>query len=135
MSNKEKAEEISLKYAREYMVSRRDSHKQNILFKESSIIECEKAAMEMAQWKDEHYKEREEGLLETINALEIRLKKTQESGMYFFDQYNVQKQQLIDKACKFLKSYCQDTPDGLGYIAGIVNDKTIEDFKKYMEGE
>lgn len=56
MSNEEKSEVISLKYAREYMVSRRDRHKQNILFKESSIIECEKAAMEMAQWKDEYYK-------------------------------------------------------------------------------
>lgn len=41
---------------------------------------------------------------------------------------------LIEKACKFLKSYRQDTFDGCGYIAGIVNDKTIEDFKKYMEG-
>jgi hypothetical protein len=47
----------------------------------------------------------------------------------------LKEQQLIEKACKFLKSYRQDTPDGLGYIAGIVNDKTIEDFKKYMEGE
>ena len=42
---------------------------------------------------------------------------------------------FIEKACEFLKSYRQDTYDGVGYIAGIVNDKTIEDFKKYMEGE
>ena len=42
---------------------------------------------------------------------------------------------FIEKACEFLKSYRQDTPDGLGYIAGIVNDKTIEDFKNYMKGE
>lgn len=42
---------------------------------------------------------------------------------------------LIEKACEFLKSYRQDTCDGLGYIAGIVNDETIEDFKKYMKGE
>ena len=42
---------------------------------------------------------------------------------------------FIEKACEFLKSYRQDTPDGFGYIAGIVNDKTIEDFKKYMKGE
>ena len=34
-----------------------------------------------------------------------------------------------------MKSYRQEIYDGLGYIAGIVNDKTIEDFKKYMEGE
>ena len=42
---------------------------------------------------------------------------------------------FIEKACEFLKSYRQDTPDGFGYIAGIVNDKTIEDFKTYMRGE
>ena len=42
---------------------------------------------------------------------------------------------FIEKACEFLKSYRQDTYDGMGYIAGIVNDKTIEDFKKYMKGE
>ena len=41
----------------------------------------------------------------------------------------------IDKVCNFLKSYIQDTFDGTGYIAGIVNDKTIEDFKNYMKGE
>ena len=43
------------------------------------------------------------------------------------------KQQIINKACKFLKSYRHDIGDGTGYISGIVNDKTIEDFKKYME--
>ncbi len=42
---------------------------------------------------------------------------------------------FVNKACEWLKSYRQDTPDGTGYIAGIVNDKTIEDFKNYMEGE
>ena len=44
-----------------------------------------------------------------------------------------QKKQLIDKACEWLKSYRQDTPDGTGYIPGIINDETIEDFKKAME--
>ena len=42
---------------------------------------------------------------------------------------------FIEKACEFLKSYRQDTCDGLGYIAGIVNDETIKDFKKYMKVE
>lgn len=42
---------------------------------------------------------------------------------------------FIEKACEFLKSYRQDTCDGLGYIADVVNDETIEDFKKYMKGE
>ena len=42
---------------------------------------------------------------------------------------------FIKKACEFLKSYRQDTPDGTGYIAGIINDKTIDDFVNYMKGE
>lgn len=42
---------------------------------------------------------------------------------------------FIEKACEFLKSYRQDTLDGMGYIAGIINDKTIEDFINYMKGE
>lgn len=42
---------------------------------------------------------------------------------------------FIEKACEFLKSYRQETYDGKGYIAGIVNDETIEDFRKYMKGE
>jgi len=47
----------------------------------------------------------------------------------------VRKDTFIEKACEFLKSYRQDSYDGMGYIAGIVNDKTIEDFRKYMKGE
>jgi len=42
---------------------------------------------------------------------------------------------FIEKACEFLKSYRQDTPDGTGYIAGIVNDETIDEFRKYMKEE
>lgn len=48
---------------------------------------------------------------------------------------NYKKKQFIEKACEFLKSYRQDTCDGTGYIAGVVNDKTIEDFKNYMKGD
>ena len=40
---------------------------------------------------------------------------------------------LLDKVCEWLKSYRQETHDGTGYIAGIVNDKTIEDLRKAME--
>ena len=40
---------------------------------------------------------------------------------------------MLDKVCEYLKSYRQDTYDGTGYIAGIVNDKTIEDLRKAME--
>ena len=39
----------------------------------------------------------------------------------------------IEKACEFLKNYRQDTPDGTGYIPGIINDQTIEDFRKAIE--
>ena len=49
----DKSNEIALKYAKEYLVSRRDSHKQNILFKENSFVECEKVAIEMAEWKEQ----------------------------------------------------------------------------------
>lgn len=42
---------------------------------------------------------------------------------------------FIEKVCEFLKSYRNNTPDGYGYIAGIINDKTIEDVKKYMKEE
>ena len=47
----------------------------------------------------------------------------------------IRKDSFIEKACEFLKSYRQDTLDGTGYVAGIVNDKTIEAFKCYMKGE
>ena len=39
----------------------------------------------------------------------------------------------IDKACEWLEGYRQDTSDGTGYISGIVNDKTIEEFRKAMK--
>jgi hypothetical protein len=42
---------------------------------------------------------------------------------------------FIEKACDFLRYYRQDTLDGTGYVAGVVNDKTIEAFKCYMKGE
>ena len=64
MTNEEKANKIALKYAREYLVSRNDSHKQNILFKESSIIECEKASLEMAKWKDEDFAKEKQSLID-----------------------------------------------------------------------
>ena len=60
----------------------------------------------MAEWKDEQYKVREEGLRETINALDARLQKANESGMYYFNQCNIQKQQLIDKAMKVICNGC-----------------------------
>lgn len=55
MTNEKKAAEIALKFAKTYTVSRNNSHKENILFNESSFVECEKAAMEMAKWKDKEF--------------------------------------------------------------------------------
>lgn len=62
--NEEKAQEIALKYAREYLVSRNDSHKQNILFKESSIIECEKASLEAMELKDKQFEAEKQALID-----------------------------------------------------------------------
>jgi hypothetical protein len=45
----------------------------------------------------------------------------------------IRKDAFIDNVCEFLKSYRQEIYNGIGYIAGIVNDKTIEDFRNYME--
>lgn len=50
-----------------------------------------------------------------------------------WDLYLNIKKELLDKVCEWLKSYRQETHDGTGYIAGIVNDKTIEDLRKAME--
>jgi hypothetical protein len=47
-------------------------------------------------------------------------------------EYEKGRADVIEKACKFLKSYRQDTLDGAGYIAGIINDETIEEFKKVV---
>jgi predicted RNase H-like nuclease len=60
-------------------------------------------AKRMAKLKDKQHKDIEEGLRETINALDAKLQKANESGMYYFDQCNIQKQKLIDKACKWLE--------------------------------
>lgn len=40
---------------------------------------------------------------------------------------------MIDKAVKWLKSYRRVTSDGMGYIAGVIDDTSIEDFRKAME--
>ena len=49
--------------------------------------------------------------------------------------YDQAMQDFLEKACEWLKSYRQETSDKTGYIAGIVNDETIEQFKNYMENE
>jgi len=94
------------------------------------------ALLYMARWKDEQYKEKEEGLRETINALGARLQKANEYGMYYFDQCNIQKQQLIEKACEWLKTNIYE-----GTCEQILSKKPypfmrdfITDFKQAMKG-
>jgi hypothetical protein len=52
-----------------------------------------------------------------------------------FAAVEIAREELIEKACEWLKSYRQDTPDGTGYIPGIVDDKMIEDFRNFLKGE
>ena len=47
--------------------------------------------------------------------------------------YAVFPKNIVNKVCDYLKTYRRDTEDGTGYIAGIIDDKTIEDVKKIME--
>lgn len=46
--------------------------------------------------------------------------------------YDKSMQDFLEKACEWLKSYRQETSDKTGYIAGVVNGETIEQFKNYM---
>jgi hypothetical protein len=127
MTNEEKAREIALKYAREYLVSRNDSHKQNILFKESSIIECEKASLETAQWKDERIKE-----------LEVTLNCRSKYERIYRDEFlKAEKEALINKACEWLKGNMYE-----GISGQMLSKKPypfmrdfINEFKNAMKGE
>lgn len=120
-SNEEKAREIADNNGFPALYSK--------LYAYECIQERESAALEMAEWKDEQYKEREEGLQETINVLDVKLQKANESGMHYFDKCNVQKQQLIDKACNWLKNNARNY-----YSAYATEDRLIEDFKEEMKG-
>lgn len=44
-----------------------------------------------------------------------------------------ERKELIDKAVEWLKSYRRVTSDGMGYINGVIDDTSIEDFRKAME--
>ena len=103
MTNTEKAYEIA-RFNREFYGEGGASHKY-------SDEECYDSAMDMAKWKDEQYKKREEGLQETINMLDVKLQEANKYGLYYFDQYNIQKQQnqyLIDNVCEWLKNNIHD---------------------------
>lgn len=87
-------------------------------------------AIKAMQWKDEQHKDIEEGLREIINALDAKLQKANESGMYYFNQCNIQKQKLIDEACEYLS-----TVNLRAYLDGDVviyfkRSEFIDDFKQ-----
>ena len=42
--------------------------------------------------------------------------------------------QMMKETIDFLKSYRRETPDKTGYIVGIIDDTTIEDYRKLWEG-
>ena len=44
------------------------------------------------------------------------------------------REQMVKETIDFLKSYRRETPDKTGYIAGIIDDTTIEDYRKLWEG-
>ena len=124
MTNEEKAKELADYYAGETD------------YKECAAYD---AALAMAQWKDDQYKEREEGLRETIDTLDAKLQKANEDGMYYFDKCSIQKQQLIDKACEWLRnnSYMLDNWDEDRYWVAFEftsKDEMIKEFHKAMKG-
>jgi hypothetical protein len=47
-------------------------------------------------------------------------------------KYAVFQKDIVNKVCDYLKTYRRDTKDGTGYVAGIIDDKTIEDVRNLM---
>lgn len=116
MTNKEKAEEIAQNNRQFYYEGDIGSDDEM----KSSEKECYDSAMEMSKWKDEQFVKEKEGLQEIIDALDARLQKSNDSLVYYFDKCNIQKQQLIDNACKWLKNnwreYVYQDENGIVYF-------------------
>lgn len=90
----------------------------------------------MAQWKDEQHKDIEEGLREIIKALDAKLQKANESGMYYFNQCNIQKQKLIDEACEWLAendSYAIPTNVQVDRLRAFLKGEDSDYEKQYQE--
>lgn len=89
--------------------------------------------MEMAEWKDEQFANEKEGLQEIIDALDARLQKSNDSLVYYFDKCNIQKQQLIEKVCDWLKNNIDDyMMTGEGEFQEWFDDM-YEDLKEAMK--
>ena len=79
----------------------------------------------------------EQKALEEYTMYEYEFDKAKKSNIErsryaYIKGYDHAFQYFMEKACGWLKSYIQETSDKTGYIAGVVNDETIEQFKNYM---
>lgn len=99
---------------------------------EMKEVDLEKEATEFVQTK-EFVKNENPVLAIAKHFFELGLK-AQSNDMIeaLRTEYEKGRADVIEKACEFLKSYRQDTLDGTGYISGIINDETIEEFKKVV---
>ena len=73
------------------------------------------------------YRDCAKDILSFLDTIEVK-----DANEALRTEYEKGRADVIEKACEFLKSYRQDTFDGTGYISGIINDETIEDFKKVV---
>lgn len=109
-----------------------ESLKQSLDTLEVKEVDLEKEATEFVQTK-EFVKNENPVLAIAKHFFELGLK-AQSNDMIeaLRTEYEKGRADVIEKACEFLKSYRQDTLDGTGYISGIINDETIEEFKKVV---
>ena len=70
---------------------------------------------------------------ESIEEVKALYSKAFEKKREISKKYAVFPKDIINKVCDYLKTYRRDIEDGAGYIAGIIDDKTIEDVRKLME--
>ena len=70
---------------------------------------------------------------ESVEEVRALYNKAFEKKREISKNYAVFPNDIINKVCDYLKTYRRDIEDGAGYIAGIIDDKTIEDVRKLME--
>ena len=70
---------------------------------------------------------------ESVEEVKALYSKAFEKKREISKKYAVFPKDIVNKVCDYLKTYRRDTFDGTGYIAGIIDDKTIEDVRKLME--
>jgi len=70
---------------------------------------------------------------ESVEEVKALYSKAFEKKREISKKYAIFPKDIVNKVCDYLKTYRRDTEDGTGYVAGIIDDKTIEDVKKIME--